>query len=255
LTFTSSEVGNGSGLDSDGMLNQDGGLAVRLQAETGADLLAGPTSRFGDESVTFVSTTEGLTFDIRDLVTGAARGDQFEVVRLGTMGNDTLTALEAARPHYINAGMGNDTVIGGTKADFLVGGGNDDILIGRGGNDSFISGGGNDNLTGGGGMDSFIFAAPLDAAANVDGISDFSHADDTIRFDDAVFAGLLPGPLNPEAFALTTQPSEADDRIIYNQTTGNLFFDEDGGTRANAVLFATLENSPNNIASTDFLVI
>jgi hypothetical protein len=73
LTFTSSEVGNGVGRDSDTMMNQDGGLAVRLQAEDGVGALTGPISRLGGESVTFVSWTKGLTFDVRDLVSSTER--------------------------------------------------------------------------------------------------------------------------------------------------------------------------------------
>lgn len=255
LTFTSSEVGDGSGLDSDAMANQDGGLAVRLQAEGGSDSLVGPVSRFGDEGITYVSTTEGLTFDVRDLVSGAARGDQFEVVRLGTRGNDLLNSVETGRPYYINGGMGNDTINGGARADFLVGGAGNDTLSGFRGNDAFIGGGGNDSLAGGVGQDQFIFAAPLDAATNVDTINGFSHVDDTIRLDDMVFDTLQPGPLNPEAFAFFGAPTEADDRIIYNRDTGDLFYDENGGARTDAVLFARLVNSPNNVDSTDFVVV
>ena len=53
LTFTSADVSNGNPLDSNTMANQDGGLAVRLQAEDGADGLTGPISRFDDEGITF----------------------------------------------------------------------------------------------------------------------------------------------------------------------------------------------------------
>ena len=45
LTFTSAEVGNGTPLDSNTMVNQNGGLAVRLQAENGSDGLTGAKSR------------------------------------------------------------------------------------------------------------------------------------------------------------------------------------------------------------------
>ena len=104
-------------------------------------------------------------------------------------------------------------------------------------------------------MDSFIFAAPLDAATNVDTITDFAHDVDTIRLDDAVFAGLPTGPLEAKAFARTTDISEGDDRVIYDQMTGNLFFDDDGGLRVDAILFATLDNRPANLDATDFVVI
>jgi Ca2+-binding RTX toxin-like protein len=246
LTFTSSEVGNGSPNDSNTMPpNQDGGLAVRLQAEGGSDVLSGTVSRFDDEGTTFVAATPGVTFDVRDLVAGTQRGDQFEVVALGTSGGDNLTAPDAGRPSYFNAGMGNDAVTGGTAADFLVGGAGNDALNGGLGSDTHI---------GGAGADAFAFTTAL-GSSNIDKINDFSSVDDTVQLDNAVFVGLADGPLAAEAFAFSTDIAEDDDRIIYDQSTGNLFFDADGGSRDNSVAFATLVNRPADLNSTDFLVI
>jgi Ca2+-binding RTX toxin-like protein len=163
LMFTSAQVGNGNVNDSNSMANQDGGLAVRLQAENGVDGLTGPLSRFDDEGITFVGGA-GVTFDVRDLVSGVQRGNLFEVVTLGTLGADTMTAVQAARPYYFNAGMGDDTITGGAANDFLVGGAGLDALDGGAGNDSFIGGGGNDTITGGLGNDNAIFNASTDGA-------------------------------------------------------------------------------------------
>ena len=245
LTFTSSEVGNGSGDDSDSMAGQDGGLAVRLSAENDTGALVGPVSRFDDEGVTFVAGP-GVTFDIRDLVSGAARGDEFEVVSLGTSGNDNLTAATHDRPSYFNGGQGNDRLIGGDANDFLAGGSGNDVLGG---------GLGNDTVSGGAGLDVFVFNTALDEAANVDRLTDVSHADDVLRLDDVVFTGLATGALNAEAFAMSGDAAEADDRIIYDQATGNLFFDANGGSRADMVLFATLTNQPADLAASDFFVV
>ena len=254
LTFTSAEVGDGKALDSGALANQDGGLAVRLQAENGSDGLKGQVSRFDDEGITFLAASSGLTFDVRDLVSGAARGDQFEVVTLGTKGADNLKAVQPDRAYYFNAGMGNDQVTGGNDNDFLVGGAGNDVLNGRRGNDKFIGGGGNDLLSGGAGDDAFIFNAPLDASTNVDRIADFRSGDDMLQLDDAVFVGLSVGALDAGAFALSTSAAEADDRIIYDQSTGNLFFDGDGGARDDLTLFARLNNKAG-IAANDFLII
>lgn len=147
LTFTSSEVGNGNANDSGNLAGQDGGLAVRVQAEDDAGNLTGPISRFDDEGVTF--TTKGdATFDVRDLVSGAARGDQFDVVIMGTRAGDAFNETGSSEAYYINGGMGDDQLTGGLANDFLVGGGGNDRLNGREGNDSFI---------GGGGADMFVF--------------------------------------------------------------------------------------------------
>jgi Ca2+-binding RTX toxin-like protein len=252
LTFTSAEVGNGTATDAGTMTNQDGGLAVRLQSENRTGDLTGEISRFDDEGVTFVASRDGVTFDVRDLVSGAARGDQFAVVSLGTKAADTLTAVRSDDAYYFNAGMGNDRVTGGRDSDFLVGGAGNDTMDGRGGNDRFIAGAGNDVLTGGSGDDTFIFNAAF--AGNVDRIRDFRAGDDTLQLDNAVFVGLTDGPLNAGAFALASAAAEADDRVIYDQGTGNLFFDADGGARDNQTLFATLTNKAS-IAANDFFVI
>lgn len=159
LSFVSGQVGNGSATDAASPAPQDGGLAVRLQAEGASDTLTGLVSRFDDEGMTFVSGTAGLTFDVRDVVSGVQRGDLFEVVALGTAAADTITTATAAatRAHYINAGAGNDTVTGGSAADFLVGGAGDDRLSGAGGDDRFIGGAGNDVIDGGAGTDTAVF--------------------------------------------------------------------------------------------------
>ncbi|RYF92073.1 MAG: calcium-binding protein, partial [Caulobacteraceae bacterium] len=100
VTFTSSEVGNGNANDSNTMQGQDGGLAVRLQAEDADGNLTGLITRTDDEGITFIDPSFGATFDVRDLVSGAARGDQFRAVILGTSAGDVINAN--ATPDYIN---------------------------------------------------------------------------------------------------------------------------------------------------------
>lgn len=138
LTFTSAEVGNGTPNDGNAATNQDGGLAVRAQFEDGADGLTGLVSRFDDEGITFSSQTAGVTFDVRDLVSGTARGDQFTTVTLGTSGDDAPgDFFGPAKPYggttgadYINGGGGNDNLAGSDGNDFLVGGAGNDFLNG-----------------------------------------------------------------------------------------------------------------------------
>jgi Ca2+-binding RTX toxin-like protein len=143
LRFTSAEVGNGNANDSNTLANQDGGLAVRV---SDASNVEGPVTRTDDEGMVFIGGT-GVTFNVTDLPSGVSRGNAFEVAILGTSGADTLTAVQAARPYYFNAGGGNDSVTGGTANDFLVGGGGDDVLAGLGGNNSYIGGAGIDTVS------------------------------------------------------------------------------------------------------------
>lgn len=154
----------------------------------------------------------------------------------------------------LNGFAGNDTLSGGTFNDTLIGGLGSDYLYGDGNNDKLNGGVGIDRLWGGANADTFIFnAAPT--YANRDLIYDFSRADDTIHLDNAVFKqiGSL-GVLKSTAFKLSTLVKDADDRIIYNRGTGQLFYDSDGSGAAGAVHFATLTTKPI-IAYDDFRVI
>ncbi|WP_207461650.1 calcium-binding protein [Azospirillum sp. SYSU D00513] len=169
LTFTSSEVGNDSAHDGGTMPNQDGGLAVRLQAEDGAGNLTGPVSRFDDEGISFASATPGVTYDVRDLVSGVQRGDRFDAVELGTKDDDKFNKSGEENAYYINAGMGDDMLVGGLGNDFLVGGAGNDHLNGREGKDSLI---------GGGGSDVFVFSGDPGS----DSILDFVSGADKIDF-------------------------------------------------------------------------
>jgi Ca2+-binding RTX toxin-like protein len=166
LTFTSAQVGNGNAFDSNTMANQDGGLAVRLQAENGSDTLTGPVSRFDDEGMSFIATGN-IRFDVRDLVSGVGRGQDFQVVRLGTSAKDLFSEGQSVRNTYINAGMGDDLVSTGFGNDFLVGGAGNDQLSGNQGDDSFIGGAGDDIIFGGAGNDIAIFNVSTDGADRV----------------------------------------------------------------------------------------
>jgi len=166
LTFTSAEVGNFDSNDSGALANQDGGLAVRLQAEGDDGMLMGPVSRFDDEGITFVATGD-FTFDVRDLVSGAARGDGFKVVTLGTAGVDVFDESDDSVNYYINGGGGDDRLVGGSGDDFLVGGSGNDRLTGNAGNDSFIGGSGNDKIDGNAGDDTAIITITTDGSDRI----------------------------------------------------------------------------------------
>lgn len=73
-------------------------------------------------------------------------------------------------------------------------------------------------------------------------ITDFTAADDSIFLERHLFDGLNAGDtLDAGAFVLGTAAADADDRVIYDSATGNLYFDRDGaGTEIEIELFATL---------------
>ena len=203
-----------------------------LRGEEGADLLAGR----GGNDFYFVDNVGDTVLE--SLGQGADRlfssvsytlNDFAEVETLSTDDDSATSAIDLTGNAFSNNVYGN----AGTN-----------VVDGKGGSDT---------LFGRGGADTFAFTTAL-GADNVDTIGDFNAADDTIALDDAVFAGLSAGALNPNAFVTGTAAQDADDRIIYNQATGALFFDADGNGGGAAVQFATLSFAPI-ISASDFTVI
>ena len=144
-----------------------------------------------------------------------------------------------------HAGTAAIDLIGNELVNTLLGNPGDNVLDGKGGNDGLI---------GIGGADTFAFTTQR-AATNIDTVFDFVHAVDKIALDDAVFGGIgTPGAFNANAFVLGTAAGDADDRIIYDGATGQLFYDADGNGAMAAQLFAVLQGAPTLTAS-DFLVI
>jgi Ca2+-binding RTX toxin-like protein len=169
-------------------------------------------------------------------------------------------------PSFINTLTGNDQanrLFGGNLADVLAGragadrlegGAGDDKLNGGGGNDKLNGGLGLDRLTGGNSADAFVFnTAP--ALANRDTILDYNVAADTIQIENAVFPGLgAAGVLAASQFVIGANAADAGDRIIYNATTGRLYFDADGTGAAAKIWFATLDPGLA-LTAADFVVI
>ncbi len=109
-----------------------------------------------------------------------------------------------------------------------------------------------DTLTGGAGNDQFIFYRSDD---QVDRITDFEPDNDQIVVSASNFGGgLVPGEILEEQFVVGTIAEDESDRFIYNDQTGNLFFDPDGTGSAPAVQLVTLDNNPI-LSATDLLAI
>jgi Ca2+-binding RTX toxin-like protein len=152
-----------------------------------------------------------------------------EVEALTVYDRSTINAIDLTGNNLANTIYGND------GANIIDGKGGNDILYGLGGNDTFT------------------FTTAL-GGGNVDTIVDFIHGTDRIALDDAAFTGLGLGGLNAGAFVLGTAAQDADDRIVYDSATGNLFYDADGNGTGAPVQFATLSGNPT-ISASDFVVI
>jgi len=164
-----------------------------------------------------------------------------------------------------NNGNGNalDNIItGNTGSNSISGGDGNDTLIGEAGNDILNGGVGIDTLTGGAGADIFRFDSVLNGITNVDRINDFTPTAVAITTDSIQLentgAGLFTsvttiGTLEASAFVSGAAFTTAAQRIRYESTAGNLFYDADGNGAQASILFATL-NTGLAINNTHFVV-
>lgn len=117
------------------------------------------------QSGTLVVNVNGLAgndtfnFDPLDLVNGLLLNVN------GGAGQDTYNAdgvdLSGIRVAF-DAGVGNDTITGGTSSETIIGGDGDDVINGGGGNDSLEGGAGDDVLSGNDGNDTLRGGTGID---------------------------------------------------------------------------------------------
>ena len=152
-------------------------------------------------------------------------------------------------------GIGGVNLTGNGVAQTIIGNAGINVLQGLGGDDYLQGRAGLDTLIGGAGSDKFLFNTALNAATNVDTITDMTAGVDIIRLDDAVFAGIgAVGVLNADAFHIGAAAADAQDRIVYNSATGQLFFDSNGNAAGGSTLFANLATGLA-LSNTDFVIV
>jgi len=216
-------------------------LAARDPASTTALALV------GNEGANAITGNAGANF-----IDGGTGAD----VLTGNGGNDIYGVDNAADQVVEATGGGTDTVYStvsytlgaGTSVEVLAArdnsltvaldlAGNElaNTLLGNNGANRLDGGAGSDVLAGYGGADTFAFTTAL-GANNVDYLADFQSGTDKIALEDTIFTGL--GSLGAGVFVAGTAAQDGDDRLIYNQGTGQLFFDADGNGAGAAVQFA-----------------
>jgi Ca2+-binding RTX toxin-like protein len=181
------------------------------------------------------------------------QGGAGDDIVFGDAGSDTITG-----------GQGNDRLYGGGDADAIFGGDGDDVIFGdasregdtaTAGGDRLFGGEGNDRLEGGDGddllsgdagadvliggdgSDTFRFGTDSTGNGIIDRILDFNPGEDRIEMSSSLLPGanLSPGQLSAEDFtvvqnisSITTPPttgqSEISARVIYEQSTGLVYY-------------------------------
>jgi serralysin len=199
----------------------------------------------------------------------------------GDSGNDTRS--DTTDPDQFLGGGGDDILDDGTGGDFMYGEGSNDFLDGLNGNDTLLGGAGNDNIVGdlgndnlfgGIGQDAFglgqsasVFISanlggttlslrtqpPYNPAYGVDTIYDFTVGEDKIYLARAFE---LSNGRNDLAFVSNDNQAEASSgRVVYSRSTGNLFFNPNGGGAGfgdTGGQIATIVSAPN-LSATDFV--
>jgi Ca2+-binding RTX toxin-like protein len=128
----------------------------------------------------------------------------------------------------------NDTITGSRYKDYLKGYAGKDVIKAGGGNDTLVGGDGSDTLYGGAGEDTFIFNVQ---DGGVDRIADFSSRSDKIHID---WAGGRSG-VGLGNFVYGPQALDAEDRVIYDQASGRVYFDPDGTGYKPQILLAKVK--------------
>jgi Ca2+-binding RTX toxin-like protein len=192
----------------------------------------------------------------RDQLSGGADDDIYGVYNSSTVvienaneGNDTVWATV---DFSLTANVENLYLVGDTT-----GVGNDlaNIMVGYGtGNNTIDGGAGADNLWGGAGADTFVLRNPNDG---IDTINDFEAGTDKFNLVGASFGGNgvvgAAGVLAAAKFITGTAATTTDQRFIYDNTAGALYFDADGSAAGTKIQIAQLVGNPV-LTATSFVI-
>lgn len=198
-----------------------------------------------------------------DKLTGGTGNDSYlvnttldVVTEAASEGTDTVQAfttwtLGVNLENLILKGTGAINGTGNTLNNTLIGNTGNNILNGDAGNDKLIGGDGADRLTGGTGNDIFLFKS----LSGIDTITDYSVANDTMQLENAVFTSLLTtGVLAADQFVFGTAV-DSNDYIIYNKTSGALYYDADGSGSSTASVQIALIGINLALTSAEFVVV
>ncbi|MFM7408757.1 MAG: M10 family metallopeptidase C-terminal domain-containing protein [Cuspidothrix sp.] len=179
----------------------------------------------------------------------------------GGAGNDRLTGNTLS--NLLIGANGNDQLQGLAGNDTLEGGAGNDTLNDGSGNDTLWGGLGDDNLNGGSGLDKYLFQADgvFSTTLGVDYITEFEVGQDHIVLSKTTFNAIT----NAVGQTLTDFAVVTDDefinasnaRIVFSQSSGGLFYNQDGNILGTASVFefARIGNLDITLSSANFSLI
>ena len=263
------------GVGSDTYLVDNAGDVVIEALNGGYDLVKATASAYvlsdNIENLTFLGTGDfaGTGNALSNVITGGAGNDTLNggaggdrlvggagndlyildstgdvVVELAGGGYDTQvtsasSAIAAANIEALTySGTGAFTGYANSGGTVVTGGAGIDTLVGGAGSDVLIGGAGADVLSGGAGADIFRFDS---IGQGVDRISDFQVGVDHFALKATAFGVTT---LSDLSFVSGVAPHAADSQatLLYDTSTGGLYYDATGGDGADKVQIATLSN-------------
>jgi Ca2+-binding RTX toxin-like protein len=271
-------VGTGNALDNTYVINNSSNAIVEA-ANGGTDTVISSVNYTLGANVENLTLTgyfmTGTGNDLDNVLTSTNTYAYNSDVLNGGAGADTMSGGTGDDTYYVdNAGdvviegtgtySGTDTVIStvsytlGANVENLTLVGSDNVNgTGNAAANTLVGNAGNNVLTGGAGNDIFRFDTMLNASTNLDTITDFATGFDDIQLENAIFTSLTAtGALNAGNFiggAGVTAAADANDYLIYDSTTGALYYDPDGTGSAAATQFVTL-SAGLGLSAGDFMV-
>lgn len=184
--------------------------------------------------------------------------ENFKIAGYGELYITNAGNFSAAKFEFLNSAEVSIQISGTSAANSLTGSSADDELLGFGGADRLNGGGGRDALSGGAGLDTltggagadwFVFETAPNSTTNRDVITDMRPAQgDGIAFSSTAFKGFgHTGTVRADEFyaaAGATKARDASDHLIYNTTTGTLYYDADGLGGTAAIIVAQIQGAP-----------
>ncbi len=223
-------------LTGDAILGAGNGLMNRITGNDGDNILDG-----GKNNDVLIGGAGNDTYLLR------APGDM--AVEKAGGGIDVVKAYGsfALGAHVEKLYMQNVLSKDGNPVNFNgIGNGLDNTIIGTPYDNTIVGREGSDTLKGQAGDDTFVFDRAI-GPTNVDRIIDFETVatdDDTLKFKGSILGGAVSaGVLDAAQFAAGTTAQDANDRFIFDQASGQLWFDADGNGASDQILVATFEQN------------